>query len=822
MRIRLHVQGMVQGVGFRPFVHRLARQLDLSGWVQNTPAGVTLEVEGPAEPVEELCRRLRSDVPQGARIASLKRQTLNYDSDDANDDDSVPQRHVPDPTLRRTRQAPLGTDRFVIRPSAMPDRGHCAAPLPADVATCAPCAREVMTPGNRRFRYPFVSCAQCGPRYSIMRALPYDRARTTMANFPMCQLCSEEFSDPQDRRFHAQTNACPDCGPQLSFWNRHGDEQAQGEEALAMAVAAIEQGRIVAVKGIGGFHLFADAGNSDAILRLRLRKGRPDKPLAVMGTLAQVQEICRPNEREVELLSAPAAPIVLIDTPSLTPSLLAPEPHEGALSTPYWLSPLIAPGVPAMGFLLPYSPLHLLLLHDLARPLIATSGNPSDAAICTDESVVVRQLATIADAFLVHDRPIHNAIDDSVVRVMADRHVVFRRGRGYAPRPIPLQLPVELPTTVAFGGHLKNTGAVFDRGAVTLTPHIGDLDDVDTAARLQHSIVEQCALRGLHPHAVVCDLHPDYGSTRVAQSYAAKHDLALHQIQHHTAHALGCWAENGCPRPALAVVWDGAGLGSDGTVWGGEFLRLSPPRVSRLGSLRSFRLIGGDAAARQPKRAAVAVLYELFGERTFEMTFIPAIAALNQAERTGFRRMLERNLSTPITSSAGRLFDAVAALLGLRQTCSYEGQAALALECIARGISAESPYPTSGLDWGPMVCTMVEELRHYQKRAQMSMAVTARMAARFHLTMAHLIVNCARHFRTQHVLLSGGCFQNRLLVEHTHRLLEDHHLIPLWHRDVPPNDGGLAYGQIVAYAARLLSFPSPTKSHVFSDPRSSH
>ncbi len=552
VRLRVEVRGTVQGVGFRPFVYRLANELTLTGWVNNSPQGAAVEVEGDAGRIAEFLRRLPDEKPRPCVLHSLT------------------------PTFL----APVGYIVFEVRSSS--EDGPKTAVILPDLATCADCLREVFDPSNRRFRYPFTNCTNCGPRYSIIEDLPYDRPRTTMKRFPMCDACRAEYDNPADRRFHAQPNACPRCGPHLEFWDAGGDVQAMHDEALRAAAEALRRGDIVAAKGLGGFHLLVEASNQEAVLRLRRRKLREEKPFGLMyPDIESVRRDCRVSEMEEQLLLSPESPLVLLRR---TPDAR--------------IAPAVAPGNPYLGVMLPYTPLHHLLLAELGFPIVATSGNRSDEPICLDEREALTRLAGIADVFLVHNRPIARQVDDSVVRVVMEHEMVLRRARGYAPYPVSVDEP--LPSMLAVGAHQKNTLSIAAGCQIVVSQHIGDLDTPLALEAFRRVAVDLPRLYALEPKAVVCDRHPDYHSTR----HAEKMTLSIVRVQHHHAHVRACMAEHGLSGPLLGVAWDGTGLGLDDTIWGGEFLRITDEGFERVAHLRTFRLPGGERGARAAAHGA--------------------------------------------------------------------------------------------------------------------------------------------------------------------------------------------------------------------------
>jgi hydrogenase maturation protein HypF len=760
-RLRLEARGAVQGVGFRPFVFRLATELGVGGWIANDPEGVRMEVEAAADVLADFVRRLQRELPRAAALHELRQAPVS----------------------------PVGETEFTIRGSHAGGR-RGAVVLP-DLASCAQCLDDVQRPGDRRYGYPFANCTNCGPRFSIVRALPYDRPNTTMAGFTMCAACAAEYADPRDRRFHAQPNACADCGPRLALWDAHGRDlhAASSADAVAAVAQALADGQIVAVKGLGGFHLMADARSAEAVCRMRRLKRRPTKPLALMvRDLAQARELCElPPEAEA-VMESPAAPIVLLAR--LPGAEIARE---------------VAPGNPTLGLMLPPTPLHHLLLRAAGFPLVATSGNLSEEPICTDEAEAVERLGGIADLFLVHDRPIERHVDDSVAWVLRGQARLLRRARGYAPLPVRLTEPV--PPVLAVGAHLKSAVALGLGRQVFLSQHIGDLETPQAYAAFERVIADFLRLYDARPVAVAHDLHPDYLSTRWADAAdeVLGPEVRRIAVQHHHAHLAACLAENHASGSALGVIWDGAGLGPDGTVWGGEFLLGDAAGYERVASLLPFRLPGGDAAAREPRRVALALLWEMLGAEAAERIDFAPVAALAPAERALLAQMLEREVRSPVTTSMGRLFDGVAALLDLRQTASFEGEAAMALEhaadADAHGAYALPLLPPAAdggplrLDWRATLATLLEE------RARG--IDPGRIAARFHDALVGGILAVARHAGVEQVALSGGAFQNRLLTERAARALERAGHRVLLHRAVPPNDGGIALGQ-VAIAAALV------------------
>jgi hydrogenase maturation protein HypF len=755
-RLKCTIRGAVQGVGFRPFVYRLATSLNLSGWVLNTGNGVTLEAEGQRPALLEFLKRLESEKPVHAILQSLEFSFLQ----------------------------PVNHTGFSIRESEAGD-GKCAFILP-DIAPCAECLAEIFDPANRRYRYPFTNCTHCGPRFSIIHSLPYDRPNTSMKAFVMCPLCAAEYHNPADRRFHAQPNACPACGPQLTICDALGQVSASGEQALQAAVAVLQQGQILAVKGMGGFQLMVDARNDGAVVRLRERKRREEKPFALAyPTLDAVRADCQVDELEARLLCSPEAPIVILDRRGES----GPLAHS------------VAPRNPHLGVMLPSTPLHYLLLRDFPFPVVATSGNLSHEPICIDNAEALDRLGNIADFFLVHNRPIVQPVDDSVARIMLGREMLLRRARGYA--PLPIHLNQEVPPTLAVGPHLKNTIALGIGQDVFLSQHLGDLEGAESWSTYQRTAAHLQHLYDFQPEIVACDLHPEYISTQYGRSVST----TTVSIQHHYAHVLSCMAENEIDGPVLGVAWDGTGLGLDGTIWGGEFLLVdstssqpaSDAGFTRLAHLRTFRLPGGDAAVQQPRRSALGLLWEIYGEELFERDDTLGFRRqFTDVELRMLRQMLVNNVNCPVTSSAGRLFDGVASLVGLRHRVHYEGQAAAELEdAVAANVTTRFPFKVHHrkpmvLDWQPTVLRLLDGVSKGK--------ATGLLAAEFHQTLAEMILTIAKTARVEHVALTGGCFQNRCLLEKTEARLRQEKFRPVWHQRVPSNDGGIALGQIVGAA----------------------
>jgi hydrogenase maturation protein HypF len=750
---RIEVRGTVQGVGFRPYVYRLAREEGVAGRVRNDAHGVTIEAFGLAGAIEAFLRRLEDAPPPAARVRDVR---------------SAPIPHEP-------------FRDFVIADSQ--GTGERRVSIPPDLALCAECLAELRDPQDRRHRYAFTNCTNCGPRFTIIRSVPYDRRNTTMAGFTMCPRCRAEYDDPRDRRFHAQPNACPDCGPRLTLLDARGAPRPG--DPLSEARRLLAGGRVVAIKGIGGFHLACDATSDAAVSRLRERKGREGKPLALMvADLREAERLCVISTEERRLLDSPARPIVL----------LRARPASG-------VAPSVAPGLGRLGVMLPYSPLHHLLFDapdGTLPPLVMTSGNRSEEPIATDNADALRRLSDIADAFLLHDRPIHVRCDDSVSRVAAGGEVPIRRSRGYA--PFPVRLPFESRPVLAVGAELKSAICV-TRGPYAFTsPHIGDLENVETYVSYRSMVERMMELFRVRPIAVAHDLHPDYLSTR----YALGLDPALPRVavQHHHAHVAACMAEHRLTGPVIGVAFDGTGYGPDGAVWGGEFLVADYAGFERVAHLGYVPMPGGDRAAREPFRMALAHLLRAFGEWDPELS---PVREATDAERRMIRRQLEREINAPLTSSVGRLFDAVASLAGVRHRARFEAQAAMELEALAEG-PAGAPYPVEiaggaplVIEPGPMIRGVVDDLAEG--------APPTRIAARFHATVAEAVVRISERMRASRgldrVVLSGGVFQNAILLGATRQGLEACGFEVFSHHLVPPNDGGIALGQAAVAHARL-------------------
>lgn len=753
VRWRVRVYGVVQGVGFRPFVYRLATGLGLTGWVGNTPEGVIIEVEGRPEALQNLVDALRQQAPAHACVEAVRSEPL---------------------------ARPAAFQAFRVRESE--ERGAATTRLPADLAPCRQCTGELHDPDNRRYRYPFINCTDCGPRYSLIEDLPYDRERTAMRHFQMCPRCLAEYRNPQSRRFHAEPNTCPDCGPRVEFCRSDGRVLAEGEAALSEALRRLRAGDIIALKGLGGFQLLSDARNSHSVQTLRARKGRPRKPLAVMfGSLASLRQRCPVSAPESLLLTGGERPIVLLHARN----------HD--------LAENIAPGRADLGVMLPCTPLHDLLLRDLGFPVVATSGNRSGEPIAIDNEEALVRLGDLADGFLIHDRPILRPLDDSVARVVAGRPQLLRRARGYSPNlALPIQVP---PGWGATGGHLKTTVALSTRAGVVLSQHLGDMDSILSRKELDHTMDNLQQLFATLPRQWAHDGHPDYYTTRYAQACGGEQFA----VQHHVAHIAAVMAEHGVNEPVLGVAWDGSGLGDDHTLWGGEFLRLDSQGYERVAHLRRFRLPGGEAAMREPRRSAFGLLYALMGEQVTECEALAPVNSFSKAERRLLIQSLKAGLNAPETSSMGRLFDSVAALAGICLQASYEGQAAGELEAALDRTDTAPPYrfevsvPEAGrpwqVDWAPAVSALLDDIQRGKP--------VSGIATGFHRGLVNAIVAVAKQAKLSRVVLAGGCFQNACLLELTITALKGAGFQVFWPCRLPPNDGGLSVGQL-AWATGAL------------------
>ena len=792
---RVKITGIVQGVGFRPFVYSLALKHKLTGWVINTSAGVDIEVEGSQGVLGEFLDSLQSEAPPLARI-----NTFEY-----------------------VEKKLEGYDDFEIRQSKSIAGEY--QPISPDMSVCDDCLRELNDPQDRRFRYPFINCTNCGPRFTIIQDIPYDRPFTTMSSFEMCAQCKQEYLDPLDRRFHAQPIACPNCGPKITFTNLLDSEESSvlhAEAALQEALSRIHVGDILAVKGLGGFHLACDATNDEAVKTLRERKGRVDKPFALMmADMDMVKRHCQVSEDEQRLLTSKERPIVLL--------------YRREASKPS-VSSHVAPGQHTLGVMLPYTPLHYLLFPEGACvPLVMTSGNFAEEPIVTRNEEALVLLETLADGFLYHDREIHTRTDDSVVRLVDGEELPLRRSRGYAPFPVLLQ--DSLPATLAVGGELKNTFCLTKEKFAFMSHHIGDMENLETLCSFEDGVSHYEALFRVTPQVLAHDLHPDYRTTRYALNRSNQEGIPAVAVQHHHAHIAACLAENRYPEhePVIGVAFDGTGYGDDGSIWGGEFLVANYSRYERVAHLMNMPLPGGDASIRKPARLAYA--YLLASEMAIRPT-LPLMKHLSKTECKILKTQVESGVNAPSTSSMGRLFDVVAALIGLRHEVNYEGQAAIELEAIAdeheqgayrfdlQQFAHADDYPLDGsrddqhihrmmdrqdksldgkrpgalvVDIRPVLQMVVEDF--------LSGVHQGIIATRFHNAVADMIQDVCMWIRThqQHetVAFSGGVFQNVKLLSKVNKRLRASDFKVLQHRIVPPNDAGIALGQAMVANKKL-------------------
>ena len=753
--VEILVQGTVQGVGFRPFVFKLASRYTIAGTVTNTSEGVVIRAAGPQ--IFSFIEALSAHAPPLARIDACSHQPLDE---------------------------PLQADSFTIVPSRTSTSSR--ANIPPDISLCDDCFAELTNPADRRFGYPFINCTNCGPRFSIIETIPYDRPKTSMKLFAMCADCNREYLDPLDRRFHAQPNACPVCGPAISLHDNQGRE-LDCADVIEAAITAIAQGKVVAIRGLGGFHLCVDGCSAQAVATLRRRKNRPDKPLAIMvKDLSQAAKLCRLSDLEKTTLSSPQHPIVL----------LRPRSHSA-------LAENLAPEMSDIGLMLPYTPLHhLLFAHpDCAAALVMTSGNMSGEPICTSNEDALSRLAGVADLFLFHNRDIVTRVDDSVVKRMAGDIRTFRRARGYAPEP--LHIPQELPEFIGCGGGLKSTFSLARGTSIYPSQHIGDLFNTASLTFYSESVANLKRLYEIEPVAAACDLHPDYLSSHFARDLG----LPLYRIQHHPAHAAAVMAEHNLKGPVLAVVLDGTGYGTDQTIWGGEILKADLHGFTRLGHLEQLSLPGGDAAAQEPWRMGMSLLHCLFGENCGTLNYFPAI---DSASKSVLVQMLQNRFNTPLTSSCGRLFDGVAALLGLTPVATFEGQAAMQLEALAR------KSMTSG--WKDILIDGIEDADCYlkQESEQRWEIISSKfvkkalddissgmdrsvIALQFHSWLisciSRLVEKLSGTTGISDVVLSGGSMQNGILLEGLLFALARRGLAPYTGAAIPINDGGVSVGQ---------------------------
>jgi len=756
--LRISVRGVVQGVGFRPFVYQLATKHNLKGWVCNTSGDVKIEVEGERRALDRFLDELVAMAPPLALL----------------EDVSV------------TNHTPQGYSGFEIKHS-IAEEGKYQLVSP-DIAICKPCLGEVLTPSDRRYRYPFTNCTNCGPRFTIIEDIPYDRPKTTMRSFKMCPQCQREYDDPMDRRFHAQPNACPRCGPSLKLVDGAGNP-VPCDDALAAAARFLKQGKVLAIKGLGGFLLACDATSEKAVKLLRERKRRPFKPLAIMvATLDDVRKHCLVSEKEEELLTSLQCPIVLLRRKEGSP-----------------VSPSVAPNLKYLGVMLPYTPLHHILLSETGLPLVMTSGNLSEEPIAKDNDEALRRLKGIPDYFLLHNRDIYSRYDDSVAIVELNKPQIVRRARGYAPYPV--HLPFQSKQILACGAELKNTFCLTKDNYAFVSQHIGDLENLETMEHFEATLELYKKLFRIQPEIVAYDMHPEYLSTKYAKSLGDKHkELKLVPVQHHHAHIVSCMAENGVEDKVIGISFDGTGYGSDGRIWGGEFLIADYKGFERVGHLEYVPLPGGTVAIERPYRMAISYVLTLLGKDalTTDLAFLKEVSS---QELELIKKQLEKGINSPLTSSCGRLFDAVSALIGIRGRIDYEAQAAIEME-MAADESEHGSYPFAIVEQNGVNIVYLKELFGGIIKDLKSGVSQARIAAKFHRTMAEMVVQmCQRLAKMSginRVALSGGVFQNRLLLRLTVAALEEAGFEVLTHSKVPTNDGGVSLGQAVIANLAIL------------------
>jgi len=760
---RISIRGVVQGVGFRPFVYQLALRFGLKGWVCNTSGDVKIEIEGSSEAVQQFLAGLRREAPPRSRIEKM----------------SV---HHGQPT---------GYTLFEIKES-LSEQGAYQLISP-DLATCGPCIAELFDPTDRRYHYPFINCTDCGPRLTIIQDIPYDRPNTTMRAFRMCPACQKEYEDPLNRRFHAQPNCCAQCGPRLELTDPTG-MPLESHDPIADAAKWLKEGKIIALKGIGGFLLACDATDEAVVQRLRERKKRRYKPFALMmPSLQRIKETCFVSTEEETLLTSEKSPIVLLK--KRNENLVAPG---------------VAPHLKYLGVMLPYTPLHHVLMHEVGLPLVMTSGNLSEEPIVGQNEEAVEKLAALADNLLWHNRDIYAPCDDSVTMVEDGQTCILRRARGYAPQPI--RLPFETCQVLACGAEFKNTFCMTKDEYAFVSQHVGDMDNYETLVHFEKMLHLYRRLFRLDPVVVAYDMHPDYLATRYARELLESNDaLTGVPVQHHHAHIVSCMVENGITKPVLGVAFDGTGYGEDGTIWGGEFLLVEYEKFTRLAHLEYVPLPGGDAAVKRPYRMAVSYLLTLLGEETLSNT-LEWLKGIRAEEIDLIKTQVIKKINAPVTSSAGRLFDAVSSLIGIRQVIDYEGQAAIELEMAATDAGPEQrgyPFHILKADGNRVVrlnalfSSLLEDIHRGVPKAT--------MAWRFHFTVAELISQAcqtlSREHGLDHVALSGGVFQNRLLLKLTKRALQEMGLHVLTHRDLPCNDGCISLGQAVIAGSRIKNPP---------------
>lgn len=759
-RLQILIKGAVQGVGFRPFIFRLAESLKLKGYIINSSSGVIIEVESSEKILKDFIKKIETEKPAHSIIVSFEYSYLDL----------------------------IGYNSFEIRESK--SNGEISALILPDISVCEDCLREMFDPNDRRYLYPFINCTNCGPRFSIIEKIPYDRPNTSMKIFEMCDECKKEYENPLDRRFHAQPTACTNCGPHIELWDSIGKVMSSHSQSLQDAANKIRKGKIIALKGLGGFQLIVDARNDLAVQILREKKHRDEKPFALMfPNLQAIKKECDPSENEENMLLSPECPIVIVKRKNTNE-------YDTAISIS------VAPNNPYLGIMLPYTPLHHLLMRELNFPIVATSGNISEEPMCIGEHEALDRLKNIADYYLVHNRPIVRHVDDSIVKSVNNRRMILRRARGFA--PLPLQINDKNGVNkdeiiLAVGGHLKNTIAIKKGTNIFVSQHIGDLSSNESYSTFKRTIADFEEMYRAKPEMIVSDMHPEYLSTK----FAVSTNLPLYEVQHHYAHIAACRLENRIDGEALGVSWDGTGFGLDKSIWGGEFFYSNDSDYKHIAQFRKFKLPGGESAIKEPRRTACGLLHEIYGDNFIDYLPKNFKKVFSENDLSLIKKMLLNKINSPQTSSVGRLFDAVASLLNICNISNYEGQAAMMLEFAADEKELGEYHfqiledKVLVIDWQQIIVNLLVDLNNNVKNSIIS--------ARFHNTLAKIILTLAEKFKLKKVILSGGCFQNGNLTEKTIKILEDHDFQAYWHQRIPPNDGGICVGQIGAYLSSKKS-----------------
>lgn len=774
-RYEIKITGLVQGIGFRPFIYQIATQLNLKGWVHNSSEGVTIQIESTQEKLSLFINKIKQEKPPLSVINNISITPLNFS----------------------------GYQSFTIKESETKNH-NINTPILPDLSTCNDCLKELFDKTNRRYRYPFINCTNCGCRYSIIKNLPYDRIFTTMNQFKMCEECEKEYKNPNDRRFHAQPNACEKCGPHIELWDKKGDVLAKFAQALLTTIDLIKKGNILAIKGLGGFHLVVSAQDKSAVKRLRQLKNRPDKPFALMyPNLETITKDCYVSEAEKKLLLSPASPIVLLKRKK--------DNNSGLICDE------VAPDNPYLGIMLPYTPLHHLLLKELNFPIVATSGNRSNEPICIDEKQALTKL-NFADYFLVHNRPIFRPVDDSIVRVIQDEIITLRCARGYAPLSIAVNShgnPHSEPKNIiALGGHLKSSIAIKINNQIFLSQYLGNLDSLENQELFQQTLHNWQEIYQIKPHFIRCDRHPNYYSTlyaealinnsnqeqKLKQELDKNQSISLVKVQHHLAHIYSVIAEHQLELPLLGIAWDGTGYGLDNTIWGGEFFYLSQDKIERIASFKPFPLLGGEKAIIEPKRITLALLYETLKPEENIYDILSNLEINNYftpQELKNLIQMLKKKINSPLTTSVGRLFDGISCLLKPKDKITFEGQKAMELEYMTNDFITRETYPFQWqyelnqynyIQWHSLVKNIIKD---YQQKKPSYL-----IAAKFHQTLVKIIVTISQKIGLKNIVLAGGCFQNKYLLENTINALKNEKFTPYWNQKIPLNDAGLAVGQL--------------------------